>query len=119
MAAERAIEWVFGDVLEMDVSWLPAGAPANLTGWSADMKIRNEAGDELLWLSTAGASPAITIPAPLTGKVVLRATAAHMLAGSIENVDATHRYDLQVKGPSGPHTLLRGPFVVRYEVTDV
>lgn len=120
MAAEHAFKWVYGDDFSFTVTWNDAsGDPQDLTGYTANMKVRNAAtGAEMLHLYVGSG---LSIPTPANGQIVCAATPTLMKAGSLVNAEAVHDYDLQARSSDGSilRTLIRGAFQVQKEYTDV
>lgn len=117
---EYAFQYVYGDSFTFTVTWNDSsGTARDITGYTADMKVRDRSsGAELLALSIGSG---LSIATGTDGKVTCSATPTIMKAGSLTNVDTIHDYDLQVRSSDGSilRTLLRGDFQVLKEFTDV
>ena len=121
MAAKHSFVYVFGDSFDIPgiVYQTSAGVAKDITGYTADMKIRSKAdGAELLHLFIGNG---LSIPTPTDGTTVIAATPTVMKAGSLVNEDVIHDYDLQIRSSDGSIlvTLIKGDFVVEKEATDV
>lgn len=120
--AEYAIVYHYGDTFDdpTSVQWKDsAGVAKDLTGYTADMKVKTAAGVEVLHLNT-GTGGGLTIPTPANGTVVVNATPAVMTAGDLVE-GTTYLYDFQVKSADGTivKTLIKGDFRVDAQITDV
>lgn len=91
-----------------------AGAPINLTGYTAAMQVRQQYSSEVADLTLTSPSGGIVIT-PLTGVVVITMTAAQ--TGALE--EGYYVYDVELKSGSYTERLIQGQLTVAPEVTRV
>lgn len=103
------------------VLWEDAnGAPINLTGWTATMRIKAKAGGgtgEPLVLELNSSGQGLSIDA-VNGRINFNATPTKMKSGSLAPAGGQYAYDLQVSNGVDAETLVKGPFWVDPEVTE-
>lgn len=112
----------YGDNLTgLSVQWQNSdGTPkGDLSGYRADMKIKDKDGVLALTLTTEEVGGGLTINGPLA-KVTVSAAPTKMKSGSLAG-GSNYLHDLQVKSPDGSivQSLIKGPFRVDAEQTDI
>lgn len=103
---ETDIEIVRNDTIDLSYSVALNGVAYDMTGKQIDMKIKNDAGTTIKTLSSAGASPAITI-----STTTFRVQTTAMTTAGI------YRYDIQLTSGSTVMTIQRGNIFVVEDIT--
>jgi len=113
----KDIFYHYGDSLSgIGVQWQQAsGTPHDLTGYTAELEVKDGFGGTTLLSLTDG--DGLTIIGE-QGTVLLDATSAKMLGGTLVEGSGDHVYDLEVRnGTATVRTLLKGRFVIDQQVT--
>lgn len=101
-----------GTTFQLSPSWLVNNVPVNLTGYSADMQVRDVSNNLIVELSTANGKAVIT---PATGTVTLTLSATDTATGTL--AAGTYSYDLNLTAAdSTVYKILQGAFVVNASV---
>ena len=101
-----------GTTFQLSPVWKVDNLPVNLTGYTADMQVRQFT-DSAITIELSTANGRAVINAGL-GQVVLTLTAAETAALTANN----YQYDLNLTSPDGyVYKILQGAFVVNNSVT--
>lgn len=99
----------------------PNGAVTNLTGFEARMHVREAVESTFSVLELTQANGRLTIPAPLTGKVVILVSAADMALLPLGFSEQVWEYDLEIyrtlPAPEYVQKILRGYIFITPEIT--
>ena len=95
-----------GDVTPLKITVLEDGVAYDMTGMQIDIDIATKSGTVIRSLSSAGASPAITIA---TSELTILPTAFTTMG--------TYRYDLQITDGTTIYTVMKGNWVVQNDIT--
>lgn len=111
MAAIHNLTHVAGDTLAFRLTWQDSsGAAVDLTGYTAQMQVRDRAGGAV-WASSTGGSPTLTMSlGGVAGTIDVSGTVS-------QASPAVGYWDLQVTINSAVTTLIGGTFTVVSEVT--
>lgn len=101
-----------GTTFTLAPQWLINNAYVNLTGYTADMQVRDVNNNLIVELSTANGKAVIT---PATGTVTLTLTAAQTAPGLLPAGSYTYALNL-TDSSSNVYQILQGAFVVSASV---
>ena len=100
------ISVVQGTTFQLSPSWLIDNLPVDLTGYTADMQVRDVSNNLITELSTANGRIVLT---PTQGIINLTLTAAQTAALAVGN----YNYGLNLTAPGGAvYQILQGAFVI-------
>jgi len=106
------ISVVNGTTFTLAPQWLTNNLAVNLTGYTADMQVRNVSNNLIVELSTGNGKIVIT---PTTGTITLTLTAAQTSVGALPA--GSYTYALNLTDNSGNvYQILQGAFVVTTSV---
>ena len=101
-----------GTTFSLSPSWQINNVAVNLTGYTADMQVRDVSNNLIVELSTSNGHAVIT---PATGTVTLTLSATETAAGTLPAGNYT--YDLNLTAPDTTvYKILQGVFVVNASV---
>ena len=101
-----------GTTFQLSPSWKVDNLAVDLTGYTADMQVRDISNNLIVELSTANGKAVIT---PATGTTTLTLTATQTSAANLPAGNYT--YDLNLTSPGGfVYKILQGAFVVNASV---
>ena len=103
---------VNGTTFTLAPQWLINNLPVNLTGYSADMQVRDVSNNLIAELSTANGKAVITAA---TGTVTLTLTATQTASGVLPAGSYTYALNL-TDSSSNVYQILQGAFVVSASV---
>ena len=97
---------VSGTTFQLSPQWLVNNLPVDLTGYTADMQVRDVSNNLITELSTGNGYAVIT---PATGTVTLTLSATQTAALTVGN----YNYGLNLTAPGGTvYQILQGAFVL-------
>lgn len=101
-----------GTTFSLAPSWIINNVPVNLTGYSADMQVRDVSNNLIVEMSTANGRAVITAA---TGTITFTLTATETSAVNLPA--GTYSYDINLTAPDTTvYKILQGVFVVNASV---